>query len=76
MELLLKIVSLRSKELGMKENREIIDGFRAVEFMRRERDLISREIQDMDFAELRKYFEERRTRLARMSPVQSSKVIL
>jgi len=51
----------------MKENSEIIDGFKAVEFMRRERDLISKEIQDMNFVELQKYFEERRTRLANTS---------
>ena len=48
----------------MKENSEVINGFKAVAFMRRERDLISKEIQDMNFAELQKFFEERRIRLA------------
>jgi len=47
----------------MKKNSGIIDGFNAVEFMRRERDLISREIKDMNFVELKRYFEERRNRL-------------
>ena len=44
-------------------NNEIIVGFKAVEFVRQERDQISRDIQDMNFVELHKYFEERRTRL-------------
>jgi len=48
----------------MKVNSEIIDGFKAVEFMRQERDQISNEIQDMNFVELQKYFEQRRTKLA------------
>ena len=47
----------------MKKNNSIIEGFKAVEFMRRERDQISNEIKDMNFGELRKYFEERRYRL-------------
>ena len=54
----------------MKENSEVIDGFKAVAFMRLERDLISKEIQDMNFVELQNYFEERRTRLANMSHPQ------
>ena len=44
----------------MEKNNEIIEGFKAVEFMRRERDRISNEIQGMNFVELQKYFEQRR----------------
>ena len=44
-------------------NSEIIDGFNAVEFMRRERDKISKDIENMNFIELKEYFNERRTRL-------------
>lgn len=44
-------------------NSEIIEGFNAVEFMRRERDKISNDIENMDFIELTEYFNERRTRL-------------
>ena len=47
----------------MKKNSGIIAGFKAVEFMRRERDQISNEIKDMNFVELKRYFEERRNRL-------------
>jgi len=47
----------------MKKNSGIITGFKAVEFMRRERDQISNEIKDMNFVELKRYFEERRYRL-------------
>ena len=44
-------------------NSEIIEGFKAVEFMRKERDRISNEIQGMNFEELQKYFEQRRGQL-------------
>ena len=44
-------------------NSEIIDGFNAVEFMRCERDKISKDIENMNFIELKEYFNERRTRL-------------
>jgi len=47
----------------MKDNNEIIEGFKAVEFMRRERDQISNEIQEMNFEELQNYFEQRRIQL-------------
>jgi hypothetical protein len=48
----------------MKKNKpNIIEGFRAVEFMRTVRDQISRETQGMSFAELTKYFEERRRKI-------------
>ena len=47
----------------MKNNNEIIEGFKAVEFMRKERDQISNEIQGMDFEELQNYFEQRRIQL-------------
>jgi hypothetical protein len=47
----------------MEKNNEIIEGFKAVEFMRRERDRISNEIQGMNFVELQKYFEQRRRKI-------------
>jgi hypothetical protein len=46
-----------------KSKTDIIEGFRAVEFMRAVRDQISRETQNMPFAELKKYFEERRRKI-------------
>jgi hypothetical protein len=51
----------------MKKNSEIIEGFKAVEFMRRERDQISNEIQGMSFEELQKYFEQRRIQLTNVN---------
>jgi hypothetical protein len=56
-------------------NNEIIDGFNAVEFMRRERDQISHDIEDMNFVELQKYFKERRTRLTRINFQQNSHAV-
>ena len=47
----------------MKTNSGVIDGFKAVEFMRREHNQINNEIKDMNFVELQKYFEKRRFRL-------------
>ena len=44
----------------MKNNEKIIKDFKAVEFMREVRDRISNDIKDMTFAEIIKYFEERR----------------
>ena len=44
----------------MEKSNETIEGFKAVEFMRQQRDQISSEIQGMNFVELQKYFEERR----------------
>jgi len=41
-----------------------IKGFKAVKFMREVRDQISTEIKEMNFAELKKYYEERRLKLA------------
>jgi hypothetical protein len=48
----------------MKTNEKAIKGFKAVGFMREVRDQISNEIKDMNFAELKKYYEERRLKLA------------
>ena len=47
------------------ENKEtiVIKDFKAVQFMRKVRDEISLEIKDMNFTELKKYFEERRIKL-------------
>jgi hypothetical protein len=42
---------------------DIIEGFRAVEFMRSVRNQINYEIQGLSFAELKKYFEERRRKI-------------
>ncbi|MCL1865576.1 MAG: hypothetical protein FWF73_07175 [Spirochaetes bacterium] len=52
----------------MKKNNEIIEGFKAVEFVRMERSQISNEIQDMKFEELQKYFEQRRIGLTNTTP--------
>ena len=41
-----------------------IKGFKAVKFMREVRDQISIEIKDMNFAELKKYYKDRRLKLA------------
>ena len=48
----------------MKPKEKAIKGFKAVSFMREVRDQISNEIKDMNFAELKKYYEERRLKLA------------
>lgn len=47
-----------------KKNEKIIKGFKAVDFMREVRDQISIEIKEMNFIELKKYYEERRAKLA------------
>ncbi|MFM9826247.1 hypothetical protein [Flavobacterium sp.] len=47
----------------MKTKEKAIKGFKAVRFMRDVRDQISNEIKDMNFAELKKYYEERRSKL-------------
>lgn len=48
----------------MKTKEKAIEGFKAVNFMREVRDQISIEIKDMNFVELKKYYEARRLRLA------------
>ena len=58
------------------KNSEIIEGFKAVEFMRRERDQISREIQGMNFEELQKYFEQRRMQLKVQSTTNEKAALL
>jgi hypothetical protein len=53
----------------MEKNKpDIIEGFRAVEFMRTVRNQISHEIQDMSFTELKKYYEERRHKIRSPRP--------
>lgn len=47
----------------MKTDQKVIKGFKAVTFMREVRDQISNDIKDMSFAELKKYYEERRLKL-------------
>ncbi len=47
----------------MKTNTNIIKGFKAVDFMRKTRDEISKEIQDMSFEEIKQYFKERKEKL-------------
>ena len=47
-----------------KTKEEAIKNFKAVKFMREVRDQISEDIKDMNFAELKKYYEERRKKLA------------
>ena len=51
-----KLYTMKTKEIIKKE-------FDAVKFMRTTRDKISAETQNMNFAELKKYFEERRLKL-------------
>ncbi len=48
----------------MKPKEKAIKGFKAVHFMREVRDQISTEIKDMNFSELKKYYDERRLKLA------------
>ncbi len=47
-----------------KTKEKAIKGFKVVKFMREVRDQISIEIKDMNFDELKKYYEERRVKLA------------
>ena len=49
---------MKTKEIAKKE-------FDAVKFMRETRDKISLEIQNMNFKELKKYYEQRRLKLAK-----------
>jgi len=42
------------------KRKKIIKGFKAVDFMRQERDRIGQETQGMNFVELQKYFTNRR----------------
>jgi len=49
---------MKTKEIAKKE-------FDAVKFMRETRDKISLEIQNMNFEELKKYYEQRRLKLAK-----------
>ena len=56
-------VHLKKLEI-MKTKEKVIKGFKAVDFMREIRDQISNEIKDMNFEQLKKYYEERRLKLA------------
>ncbi len=47
-----------------KEKKTIKD-FKAVEFMREVRDKISADIKDMDFEQIKKYFEKRKLEMAK-----------
>jgi len=49
----------------MKTKKIIKKDFDAVKFMRETRDKISADIQNMNFEELKKYFEERRLKLTK-----------
>lgn len=44
----------------MKNKKNVIQGFKAVKFMREVRDKISDEIKDMTIEEIIQYFEEKR----------------
>ncbi|MDR2204965.1 MAG: hypothetical protein LBE36_02240 [Flavobacteriaceae bacterium] len=48
----------------MRSKDKIIKDFKAVKFMREVRDKISNEIKDMDFEQIKRYFEERKLKLA------------
>ena len=43
----------------MKNKNKIIKGFKAVKFLREVRDKISNDLKDMNFEQLKEYFEER-----------------
>ncbi len=49
----------------MKTKEKVKKEFDAVKFMRETRDKISIETQNMNFEEIKKYFEERRLKLAK-----------
>ena len=49
----------------MENKKEIIEGFKAVKFMRDVRDKISNDIKDMDFKQINQYLEERKLKLAK-----------
>ena len=57
----------------MKTKEKSIKGFKAVPFMREVRDKISNEIKDMNFTELKKYFEERSTEFQNEQKALSAK---
>ena len=48
----------------METKKEIIKDFKAVKFMRGVRDKISTDIKDMNFAQIKLYFEQRKVKLA------------
>ncbi len=43
-----------------KENKTTNDGFKAVDFMRKTRDKISKDIANMSYEEIKEYFKKRR----------------
>ena len=47
----------------MKNKDKIIKDFKAVKFMREVRDKISEDIKEMNFEQLKKYFEERKLKI-------------
>jgi hypothetical protein len=47
----------------MKNKEKIIKDFKAVKFMREVRDKISEDIKEMNFEQLKKYFEERKLKI-------------
>jgi hypothetical protein len=49
----------------MKNKDKIIKDFKAVKFMREVREKISNDIKDMNFEQLKKYFEDRKLKLAK-----------
>jgi hypothetical protein len=48
----------------MKNKNKIIKDFKAVNFMREVRDKINNDIKDMNFEQLKKYFEDRKVKLS------------
>jgi hypothetical protein len=48
-----------------KKNETVIKDFKAVKFMRDVRDKISIDIKDMNFEQIKNYFEERKLKLVR-----------
>jgi len=48
-----------------KNKKGVIEGFKAVEFMRKVRNEISKDIQDMNYDQIVEYFKNRRLKLTK-----------
>ena len=58
----------------MKTDNNIIEGFKSVEFMRRVRNQIGKDIQNMNFNEIQNYFQKRR--LSHRTTISDKEIIL
>ena len=64
MILWLRIQIREFRHIDMKNKKEIIEGFKAVDFMRKTRDEISKSIADLTFEEIKKVFQKAEKQLA------------